>query len=298
MVSVLIPIYNYDVSDLVNEVHKQLINSRIPFEIFCLEDGSDEDFVNQNSRIKNLSDTTMLISESNHGRIKSRQILCEHAKYNWLLFLDADVMPISSVFISNYIYLIDSKYEAVFGGISYHKKKPEKSHILRWKYGILHEEVNAEKRKINKYKHIVSANMLIKKELFKLTNSKIEYDGYGLDNYFAALLMEQKIDIQHINNEVYHLGIEKSEVYLKKKECAVINLLKLYEEHKIISNENNLFSLFAFLKSLKLHYIFSVFYKIFKSPMKNNLLGNHPSIALLQFYRITFMCNTYLESKL
>lgn len=298
MISVLIPIYNYNVFDLVKEIHNQLTTCKYPFEIICFEDGSSQDFINQNSIVKKLSNTSIIISKSNNGRIKSRQILAEQATYDWLLFLDADVLPKQSDFILKYIDFINLEFESVFGGICYHKQKPEAQYILRWKYGINKEEIKAEIRKRNTYKHIVSANMFIKKTLFISINSKIEFNGYGMDNYFASLLREQKINIDHIDNEVYHLGIEKSEVYLEKKESAIINLLMLYNEHKIDNLENDLFSLFIILKRYQLHYLFSVFYKFFKSLMKQNLLGKHPSILLLQLYRITFMCNTSLKKNL
>ena len=56
MISVLIPTYNYNVNNLVNNVHKQLVISHIPFEIICLDDCSNidpnvpvfEDFNNDN----------------------------------------------------------------------------------------------------------------------------------------------------------------------------------------------------------------------------------------------------------
>ena len=298
MISVLIPIYNYCVVDLVNEIHEQLIDCKIAFEIICLEDGSDYGFMKQNTVINNLSNTSLIVSKSNQGRIKSRQILSEQTKYDWLLFLDADVIPNHKDFMSKYLKLVGSKHDAIFGGICYDRKKPDKDLILRWKYGILKEEINAETRNKNKYKNIVSANMLIKKKIFTSINSKIELEGYGLDNYFSALMKEMNIIPSHINNEVIHLGIEKSEVYLKKIEKAVVNLTKLFEVHEIEANENNLYSFFVTLKRFQLHYIFSAFYTVFQSPMKRNLIGKQPSITLLQLYKISFMCNRYLNKSI
>jgi len=295
MISVLIPVYNYNVTELVKELHKQLVTSNIDFEIICFEDGSDDDFVKQNEVIKEFSNTSLIVAESNNGRIKSRQILSEQAKYDWLLFLDSDVLPKHEDFIYEYLKFVNSKNESVFGGICYDRKKPEKDLILRWKYGISKEEVNAETRNKNKYKNIVSANMFIKKELFNSINSKIELEGYGLDNYFSALMKEMNIVPLHVDNEVIHLGIEKGDVYLKKIETAVSNLLKLYRDHKLIIHENNLYAFFVVLERFKLHYMFSAFYASFKSLMKRNLLSEHPSISLLQLYKISLMCNAYFN---
>ena len=139
MISVLIPIYNYNVLGLLNEIHDQLMDCKIPFEIICLDDGSDDDFVKQNNEIKNHSNTSLIVSRSNQGRIKSRQILSEHSKFEWLLFLDSDVMPKHKDFISKYLNFINSKYEVVYGGFIYNKFQPEKDKILRWKYGKKYE---------------------------------------------------------------------------------------------------------------------------------------------------------------
>ena len=81
-------------------------------------------------------------------------------------------------------------------------------------------------------------------------------------------------------------------------EKAVINLLKLYQEHKIEAQENDLYSFFKVLKRYQLHYLFSSFYIIFKSVMKRNLIGKHPSVSLLQLYKISLMCNTYLKKSI
>ena len=40
MLSILIPAYNYDCTLLVKDLHKQVIECKIPFEIIVAEDGS------------------------------------------------------------------------------------------------------------------------------------------------------------------------------------------------------------------------------------------------------------------
>jgi len=173
MISVLIPIYNYYVVDLVNEIHKQLIQSQQPFEIICLEDGSNSDFIKQNTSIKNLSNTSLIISKSNNGRIQSRKKLSEQAKYDWLLFLDSDVIPKSQDFIFNYLRLINLKYDVIYGGFSYHNLSPTEHKILRWRYGHQKEQKDSKIRNHKPYKLTISANFLIKKSVFKLISNKM-----------------------------------------------------------------------------------------------------------------------------
>ena len=77
MLSVLIPTYNYKVSKLISAVHEQLSTANTDFEIICMEDGSDPSSVRDNESIKSLEHTKHLISESNHGRLETRKLLCK-----------------------------------------------------------------------------------------------------------------------------------------------------------------------------------------------------------------------------
>ena len=295
MISVLIPIYNFKVSNLINALHEQLTATNIPFEIICLDDCSAQGFIEDNLKINRLVNTVLKFSEANNGRIKTRQLLSDQASYDWLLFLDADTLPKHNNFISNYLNAITSESEVILGGFAYKKESPKKENLLRWKYGKSCEEVKASRRNSHPYKIIISGNMLIKKEVFNMTNSKIIDKTYGLDSYFGSLLKQNNIKVLHIDNEVFHMGIEKSATYLKKKEEASDTLLTLLNENKIVVHNNNLLSWFLALKRFRLHYFFSYFFILFNSILKKNLLSSYPIITLLQFYRLSYMCYSYLK---
>lgn len=291
----MIPVYNYNVVALVTHIHSQLQLCSVPFEIIALDDASTSNVVHDNNSLSNLEFTSYIKSNNNLGRTNARQYLAEKASYEWLLFLDADVMPKTEIFISNYLKCTDSDYEAVYGGFAYHEDLPDSNYRLRWTYGKTHEQISAKERNKRPYKVIISANFMIKKSVFIEINSEIEDKGYGFDNYFAALLKMNSVKVFHIDNEVYHLGIETSKGYLKKKENAAETLLSLYKANKIESHQNDLLLLFIKLKRFKFHYIFSWVYKLLKKPFQHNLLGSKPSMNLLQLYRISYMCHKDLN---
>lgn len=293
----MIPVYNYNVVTLVTTIHTQLQLCNIPFEIIVLDDASSSEVTHKNDSILNLEFTTYVKSKDNLGRTKARQFLAKKSNYEWLLFLDADVEPKSELFISNYLEYINSKYEAVYGGFTYHKTAPESNYMLRWTYGKTHEQLSATERNKRPYKVVISANFMIKKAVFIDVNSQIEQKGYGFDNFFAALLKMKNVKVFHIDNEVYHLGIETSEAYLRKKEKAAETLLILHRNNRIESHQNDLLRVFIILKRYKLNRIFSIVYKRFKNPLKNNLFSNQPSMKLLQLYRISYMCFKDLNFK-
>lgn len=290
MLSILIPTYNYNITNLLLEVHKQVTGTNIKFEIICFDDCS-EMFLNENIRtINSLDKTKIIISEKNLGRIHSRQVLADNAVYSWLLFLDADVIPKSEKFIKQYINKTESIYEVIYGGFAYSDLMPTNNSILRWKFGREYEEIDAIKRNLKPYQVIISANFFIKKNVFNKINSKINRKSYGLDNYFAALLKQNKINVLHVNNEVYHLGLEDSLTYLKKVEGFIITLLWLYNENKMFEHNNKLLNVFVVFKRFKINYLVNLFYKMFNSTIKKNLLGNNPNMLLLQIYKLSYIC--------
>ncbi|MBP0903650.1 glycosyltransferase family 2 protein [Mariniflexile gromovii] len=295
MLSILIPTYNYDITSLLLEIHKQVTGTNIKFEIICLDDKSEIHVVENKKTVDTLLHTKIIISDENLGRIKARQVLSDEAIYEWLLFLDADVMPKSEKFIEKYVKTLDSNYEAIFGGFAYSSTKPDNKSVLRWKYGKTFEEVDAKKRNTKPHQLIISANFLIKKPIFNKINRKIDRKSYGLDNYFAALLKQQNVNVLHLNNEVYHYGLESSATYLNKLEEAIVTLLWMYNKERIFDHHNKLLTMFVFFKKFKLNYPMALFHRIFNLIMKKNLVSNHPNMFLLQVYKLSYICHKDLH---
>jgi len=295
MLSVLIPVYNYNITQLVNELHKQLVASNIDFEIICLDDKSNQDIIDLNLSIGSLSNTTYKLSDKNNGIALNRQILVAAAIYDWIILIDADVELRDENYISNYLNIIEKGNNFIFGGFAYKNIKPKNTHLLRWKYGKKYEAISAKQRNPNPYKVTIAANMLAKKDNYKSLDLSSIGNNYAMDYFFGALLKENNQKVLHIDNQVYHLGIESSPKYLKKKERAVETLLKLYSSKRIKIHSNSLLKVFILLKKTKLVYVFNVFYKWFGSKLKHNLTSHNPSINLLQFYKLSYMCYSYLK---
>ncbi len=290
MISVLIPVYNYNICDLVNSIHKQLIASEKEFEIICLDDNSNPQIINVNSIINSLSNTSYVLSERNNGIAITRQSLIKKAKYSWIILLDADVKLKDASYITNYFNIIKQKYEVVFGGIIYEDNPPDANSLLRWKYGVTYESVSAEKRNKTPYKITSAANMLIKKDVYiKFALDSIG-NSYGMDIYFGPQLKLNKIPVLHIDNSVYHLGLESSIKYKEKVEFGIRTLLNLYNNNDIKEHENDLLKAFIYSKKTGLNYVFFGFFKVFNVLIKKNLLSKNPKIILLQYYKILYMC--------
>ena len=86
MISVLLPTYNYNVFPLVKEIHKQLTQSKIAFEIVCVDDASEEKFKKLNESINTLTFSSFIVLDKNVGRSKIRNLLVSYANFEWILF--------------------------------------------------------------------------------------------------------------------------------------------------------------------------------------------------------------------
>ncbi len=296
MLSILIPVYNYDIRPLAEQLSQQLSEVDITYEIIFQDDASNSSVSELNSKVELYEHIRYNRSSSNQGRTATRQLLAEQAKYDWLLFMDSDVIPKNDNYIEQYLLYLNKEVEAVYGGFAYLDEIPKVDHSLRWRYGRAKEQVSAEKRNRRPYKITISGNFLIQKSIFKELNRQIDQKGYGYDNYFASLLKQHEIKVLHIDNEVYHLGLESNSVYLNKVEASVKNLWTLNSSGSLSQNENSLLLTFKKIKRFKLNSFCSFLFHIFRQPMKRNLLNNKPSIFILQLYKLGYICFLDLKS--
>lgn len=245
MLSVLIASYNTNVVGLIKELHFQLNKVDIPFEIICLDDGSKSKLNLENLHLNELSFCSFKELKCNIGRSAIRNLLGSKATYKWLLFLDADVLPVSANFISNYIKEIEHNNAAVYlGGIKY--RNNDREDLLRWKFGRKSEEVSVSTRNKNSYKFFFTANFLIKKETFIAVKFNEDLVSYGYEDLvFSKELEAKNIKIAHLDNAVFHLGIDENIVFIAKTKKA-INNLKFLLTTNLLQKEDTKLSEFYF----------------------------------------------------
>lgn len=295
MLSILIPVYNVDIRPLVNELNNQAIKLGIEFEILCLDDASDSSFSNRNRVLEELPNIKYMISRENMGRAISKKLLSSKAKYDWLLLIDSDTFPKSSSFLKSYIPHLKKENTIVFGGFAYETEKPKNEQLLRWLYGTRYEQVSAKKRNKNPYKVVIAANLLVKKEIYEHFKLDEIGENYGMDLLLGAKLKQSKAKVCHIDNEVFHLGLENSTRYLEKTKMAIQTCLELDEQGKMTEHSNSLLMLFKRIKHINLHYAFAFIFRHYSSKLSANITGKRPSTLIFQFYKICFMCHMYLK---
>ena len=232
MLSICIPIYNFDMQPLVGELHRQRQELSILSEIILIDDASEEIYQQQNRKLQSVATYHEL--KQNVGRSTIRNLFLDYAQYDYLLFLDGDSLIINPHFISEYIQTLQlHQSKIICGGRKYPEKPFGREKILRWKYGTKRETIDILERKKHPNRSFMTNNFIIEKKILK----KIKFDetliNYGHeDTIFGFELKKRGIIIQHISNEVLHDDIENNHLYLKKTEEGIQNLVYLFDENK------------------------------------------------------------------
>lgn len=297
MISICIPIYNFDVTELVDELLKQAIHINYPVEVLLFDDHSQAFFRQKNSLLASRSNVNYLDFDFNIGRSKIRNRLADIATGQWLLFLDCDVIVDDPDYLKRYIDNL-SKAKVICGGRKYGPKPFRKELLLRWKYGVGRECKTAFFRQVNPYSSFISGNFLIEYDTFHKVRFNEELSGYGHEDTLLGLdLKKHKVEILHIDNPTVHLGLDPSNEFLVKTEQGVLNLARILHimpcMRREIEKSIKLLSVFRFLRHVGMLYPLRWVFKVLTPVIKNRLCSGNPSIILLDIYKLSLLAKVY-----
>ena len=277
MLSILIPVYNYNITPLVKELYGQVLDCGINFEILVYDDVSTLNISN-NKTINQFKNTAFKELPKNIGRSAIRNLLAHDAKYKWLLFLDADTFPENKDFIKQ--YLSNLNHNIIMGGIAISEKIPKKEYKLRWLF------TKKRERKTNS-----SANFVIKKNIFKTFPFDESLKKYGYEDVlFFNTLIKNNEDVYAIKNRVYHNTDDDANAFLKKTENAIENLMHLEKNNKIEKEDSKILQYYSKLETLKLTKFMTHLFQIFRKLLIKNFNSSLPSLFLYDFYRLGYYC--------
>lgn len=291
MLSILIPVYNYNVSPLVEALHKQCLESKIEFEILCQDDGSNSELNKDNEKINLLENCFFISLSKNVGLSSNRNLLASRAKHSYLLYIDGDSIVINKNYIQNYLNNIQSS-DIVYGGRIHPVTVASAEQKLRWKYGKLIEDKTASQRNLATYKTLMFNNTLIKKKCINQIKFDSSLTKYGHeDTLFAYEVSKSNFKVKHIDNGIEHGDIDESKIFISKVKNSLNNLILLDKENKIDPSFVKILGFYCSLKKYKLVFPGSLFFKIFNKVLFKQLCTQNPSLFLFNLYRISYICS-------
>lgn len=266
-------------------------NLNIEYEIKVYDDGSTKPKP-ENKDISQFQNCQFIEQKRNIGRTAIRSLMAEEAQFQWILFLDADVLPTKTDFVKHYIDNLQKEdFDVISGGILYDDKKPSKDTILRWKYGREREAKPASER--NKTPYLInSPNLCVKKSVFFKANNLHE-NYYGLDNYFSNQLKRLNTKVLHIDNPVVHHGLEPNSSFINKALKAVETTVILENRGLMDDDMRPIQKSYLKLKRWGLTNLFSFVISKFKRRMEANFQSENPNLTWFDLYRL----NYYIQLK-
>lgn len=297
MLSICIPIYNYNVNKLVAELYNQCNELNVSVEIICIDDASSIEYKRINAETCK-QHSRYIELDKNIGRARIRNLFLHYAKYDFLLFLDCDVKIISPKFVFNYIQSLQGKTSLILcGGRIYDKNKPTKDKLLRWVYGYEKESLPIHKRNLKPNASFMTNNFIIQKEVFGKFKFNENLTQYGHeDTLYGYILKKNQITITHINNPVLNEDIETNSEFIRKTEQGLQNLLVIIKDlnyDPAFIQDVTILKVFITLKRFYLVPMFALNFRLFRKVMKYLLEKRKPNLFLFDLYKLGYLSYIY-----
>lgn len=284
--SVCIPVKDFDVRPLVEALLIEIHKKNLTVEILIVEDGSNEAGKQLNAALTKEQEVSLFSFEKNKGRSAARNFMAQQAKGEYLLFIDADSVPVSPSYISIYLDQLHSNV-ILSGGTHYSEIHRTKERLLHWKYGM-YREIHAA-LKSNRV-GFQSNNFLIHTATFQTVQFDESLILYGHeDTLFGIMAKAKGITVHGIDNPVIHTGIETNEVFLSKSEEGIRSLLQIIRQKTSytidLEKEFRLWATYRKIESYKMTWTLTLFLFL-KHPIRWLLLNFSGPLLLFDFYKL------------
>lgn len=285
----LIPVFNWEVSGLVEALVAQQENWPGPVEIILLDDGSEERFRVLNRPLAARPGVQYRELPRNVGRAAVRNQLAATARYGWLLLLDNDSHLPDASFLARYaagLRLAD----VLVGGTCYAPAPPaDPALFLRWRYGHAREARPATVRQRTPYAQLTINNALIRAAVLRRFPLDERLTGYGHeDTAFGRALATAQVPVRHLDNPVLHTGLEPADAFLAKSEQAVRNLAFAHRTDGL-GADSRLLQAALRLRRLGLAGAATTLLARLAPRLRRNLLSARPNLRALDLLKLRWL---------
>ena len=277
--SILIPTFNDPCSTLVSNLQQQAEATGMTYEILVADDGSTrQDVLEENRSINALPHCQLIERKVNAGRASIRNYLAQQARYEWLLFIDSDMVVCRNDYLRKYVSCEESSI--VDGGVTIGPCKPGNLRSLYEK--AAEGKHTAEQRRQSPYRDFHTANFMIRRTLMLEYPFDERFRNYGYEDVLFGKAMEQAaIPILHIDNPMSFEIFEDNEHFVSKTEEG---LRTLYQFRHELQGYSRLFDQVQKLYPTPIRW----WHKLFGSMERRHLTGRHPSLLVFNIYKIGY----------
>ena len=284
--SILIPAYNYDCTQLVQGLCRQLsemASQGVKAEVIVAEDGStDESALTANADIARWEHCRYIRRSENVGRAAIRNFLARNAAYEWLLFLDCDMELPDNMFVKR--YLENNGQAVIDGGFGVSENKALEGRNLRYTYEWHAQDRHSlEQRRNNPYRSFRTTNFLVRRQIMASIPFDERFRHYGYEDVlFGKRLKQQGVSIEHIDNPMMLSNVETNDIFVAKTEESLRTLYRFRDDLRGYSR------LLTFVSGIHINSIKSairLWHKLLGPLEKRHLCSNHPTLRVFNIYK-------------
>ena len=169
----------------------------------------------------------------NHGRSHARNRLIAHARSDWILFLDADMLPDGPDFLGRYLdTMADQQSPALIaGGFSLDQISPSASQALHAAQSLQSECMSATERANDPGRYVFTSNILVHKTVLSEVSFDDGFSGWGWEDVDWGLRVAEAFPVIHVDNTATHLGLDDTDTLLAKYGESGANFARMVSRH-------------------------------------------------------------------
>jgi glycosyltransferase involved in cell wall biosynthesis len=229
--SVLTPFHRDDPSPLL----ERLAGAGQEVELILLDDGSG--LAALLARVVKAAESTglpvsVIVWSENQGRAAARNRLLAQARGEYVLLLDADMLPDAPDFLARWLNLIHRQRPFIaFGGLSLIHAAPTPETALHHGLFARSDCRSAAERDKDPAQFTASANLLVRRDLLADIPFDPAFKGWGWEDVEWALRAAKHAPILHVDNPATHAGLDSVDTLMRKFAEAGPNFARLAAKH-------------------------------------------------------------------
>jgi len=232
--SIVIPAFMDDPTALITALAES--EGAVHAELIVYDDGSGDTMLTGRTcdALHNYPGSYGLITGlRNAGRAHVRNRLAALASTDWIVFLDADMLPDDALFLRRYMDHIahDPEPRLIVGGHSVQAVKRTRANLLHYSQSIAGECPRAEVRQEQPGRYVATGNLLVHRSISDSIGFDAGFQGWGWEDTDWGLTVARKYRIQHIDNPASHLGLCTNRELLRRFETSGANFRRLQAKH-------------------------------------------------------------------